>query len=174
MTVAILVLTIFVTVYGVNTFYERPNYEDFCEGLKLPELVEDAETCDSLNGKWSDIEGIRPVESEFKGYCDLNYYCRQDFEAAREKYSFNTFLIVIPLGIAIIILGAFLFSLESVGAGLMGGGVGTLLFGVGGYWRYATNWVRFVVSLLGLVFLIWVTYYFNNLPKIKKKRKKKK
>ncbi|MBU2053109.1 MAG: hypothetical protein V1788_00955 [Nanoarchaeota archaeon] len=32
--IAIVVLTIFVTVYGINTFYEKPVYDDFCGVLK--------------------------------------------------------------------------------------------------------------------------------------------
>ena len=54
-----------------------------------------------------------------------------------------------------------LFSLESVGAGLMGGGIGTLIYGAGGYWEYAEDWIRFLSSVIGLVVLIWFAYWWN-------------
>ena len=173
MTVAIIILTIFVTIYGINTFYAKPEYSDFCDEFKTAEVIETPERCEEIGGMWNVFDGAMPrYEGNVKdGYCDRYYTCRQEYDKASEIYSKNVFLIAIPLGILIIALGAFFFSLESVGAGLMGGGVGTLLFGVGGYWRYAENWMRFVMSLLGLVVLIWMTYYFNE--RFKKKKKKK-
>ena len=78
----------------------------------------------------------------------------------------------------IITLGAFFFSLEAVGAGLMGGGIGTLIYGVGGYWRFAGDFLRFSLSLVGLVALISLAYWFNskdwNIWKKKGKVKKNK
>ena len=75
-----------------------------------------------------------------------------------------------PLGIIIIAAGALIFGLEAVGAGLMGGGVGVILWGVGGFWQFAQNWLKFVLSLLGLIILIWLAYYFNK--KFGEKKKK--
>ena len=170
MTLAIIILTIFVTVYGVNTFYARIEYSDFCGEFKTAEVIETLERCEEIGGKWNAYEGPRLVEDIRGGFCDRDYACRQEYDEASEIYSRNVFLIVIPLGIIIIALGAFFFSLEAVGAGLMGGGIGTLLFGIGGYWRYAENWMRFVMSLMGLVALIWMTYYFNARFGKKKKR----
>ena len=66
-----------------------------------------------------------------------------------------------PLGILVIVLGAVIFGLEAVGAGLMGGGVGIILYGVGGFWRFADDWLKFSISLLGLIILIWFSYRFN-------------
>jgi hypothetical protein len=49
-----------------------------------------------------------------------------------------------------------------VGVGLMGGGIGTLIFGVGEYWSYADNWLKFIISLIGLIAIIGITYWFNS------------
>ena len=91
-----------------------------------------------------------------------------DYDVANEKYSRNLFLIALPLGILIIVLGAMIFGLESVGAGLMGGGVGVILYGVGNYWRYSEDLLKFLLSLTGLVIVIYFSYWFN-----KKSQKKK-
>ncbi|MDP3992461.1 MAG: hypothetical protein Q8P79_03085, partial [Nanoarchaeota archaeon] len=89
-------------------------------------------------------------------------------DALKER-SKKVFFLALPIGIAIIALGAFFFGLEAVGAGLMGGGVGTLIYGSGAYWPYTQNWLRFLLSLAGLVILIWFAYFWNK--RRKKKRK---
>ncbi len=171
MGIAIIILTIFVTFYGINTFYPKPNYEDFCGDIKTQEIIDNLERCEEIGGKWSVYESVRPIKDGAEGFCDRDYYCRQELDNAREIRSRNVFLIALPLGILIIALGAFLFSLESVGVGLMGGGVGTLVYGAGAYWPYSENWIRFIISLVGLIILIFLTYWFNNKFLLKKKKK---
>ncbi|MCK4650356.1 hypothetical protein KAT36_03940 [Candidatus Pacearchaeota archaeon] len=166
--IAIIILTIFVTFYGINTFYSKPNYDDFCGDVKTQEVINSLERCEEIGGKWSVYEDVRPVEAGAEGFCDRDYSCRQELEDIRKIRSRNVFLIALPLGIIIIAFGAFIFGLEVVGAGLMGGGVGTLIYGAGAYWSYSANWIRFIISLIGLIILIWIAYWFNK--KIGKKK----
>lgn len=167
LSVAIIILTIFVVVYGINTFYDKPKYDSYCGEFKTQEIIETQERCEEIGGKWilfNDGEiprPVKPVEGIEEGYCDRDFSCRSEFESASENYYKNLFLITLPLGIAIIILGALVFGLEAVGAGLMGGGVGTILYGVGGYWRYSDNLIKFLLSLIGLIIVIKVAYWFN-------------
>lgn len=161
MVIAIMILTIFVTFYGINTFYPKPDYEDFCDEFKSQEVVDTLKGCEAIGGKWSNFEGPRPVNSEYEGWCDRDYNCRQELEQARKIRSRYVFFIALPLGILIIALGAFIFGIEAVGAGLMGGGVGTLIYGSGAFWPYTENWIRFLMSVVGLVTLIWFSYYFS-------------
>lgn len=160
MGIAIIILTISVAVYGINTFYNSPEYRDFCGEFKTAEIINNSESCEAIEGQWNPNIGPRPVGGT-EGYCDRDFTCREEYEDAREKYSRTLFLITLPLGIAIIALGALVFGLEAVGAGLMGGGVGIILWGVGGFWRFADDWLKFLLSLIGLVILIWLAYYFN-------------
>jgi len=178
--IAIAILTMFVVIYGINTFYVKPEYYDFCKEIKTIEFIDTEKSCLAAEGKWMSVNSprIKPIMEEDSGivkdgYCNRDYYCRQEYDDAQEKYSGNVFLIAVPLGIILIFIGAYLFTLEFVGAGLMGGGVGTLLYGAGGYWRYADNWLRFLISLVGLVVLIWFAYRFNEKFTDKKKIKKK-
>jgi len=172
--IAILILTISVVAYGISTFYETPEYSDFCNETRFNGVIETPENCEDLGGKWSP-QDIKCVTTPCpQGYCDAEYLCRQTYEAAREKHAKIVFLIAVPLGILIIILGALIFGLDFVGAGLMGGGVGVILYGVGGFWQFAEDWIKFLLSLVGLIILIWFAYWFDkkNSKKISKKRKK--
>ena len=159
--IAIIILTIFVSFYGINTFYPKLDYDDFCGEVKTQEIINSVERCDEIGGKWSVYESVMPVEGGAEGFCDRDFTCRKELKDANKIRSRNVFLIALPLGILIIAFGAFVFGLETVGAGLMGGGVGTLIYGAGAYWSYSENWIRFMISLVGLIVLIWLAYYFN-------------
>src|SRR3989339_446217 len=146
---AIFILTMFVTIYGINTFYERPQYNDYCEEFKTVKYISDEASCIELGGRWTAQE----------------IQCIQDSKSITtpcpEKYSRNVFLIAVPLGILIIALGTFIFNLNPVGVGLMFGGIGTLIYGAGGYWQYSENLFKFLISLVGLGIVIWFAYRFN-------------
>ncbi len=164
--ITIIILTFSVVVYGIATFYERPSYNDFCPDVRIAKVIESQAECESIGGKWTSfekecIEKPCPV----KGSCDPDFSCRKDYQNALEKYSLILFLITLPLGILIIVLGGVVFGLEDVGAGLMGGGVFTILYGVGNYWRYSGDVLRFLLSLAGLVVVIWFAYWFNKRKK---------
>ena len=167
--IAIIVLTIFVTYYAINMFFPSVNYNDFCGNINYNMPINDNATCVAQGGVWNYINGPK-TDNQSNGYCDLTYYCNQQYETAAKARAEKVFFLALPLGIVIIAAGAFFFGLEAVGAGLMGGGVGTLIYGSGAYWPYTQNWLRFLLSLAGLVLLIWFAYFWNK--KIKKKRKK--
>ena len=170
--IAIIIVTISVVVYGINTFYDRPEYEDYCEDFKTVYHINTSDDCVDVGGRWNDYEGPNEPK-DISGWCERDYACRQEYQDASETYRRNIFIIAIPLGILIIALGALAFDLDAVGAGLMGGGVGTIIYGVGGFWRYTEDWLKFIISLIGLVALIWLSYYFNKKFLEKGKRKKK-
>jgi hypothetical protein len=156
--VAIIIVTIAVVVYGINTFYSKPVYEDFC-GVYTAEYINTSARCEESGGKWVDYNAV--PKGDVEGYCDRDFYCREEYDNSMEGYRRNVFMITIPLGIIIIAIGALFFSLDAVGAGLMGGGVGTIIYGLGGYWQYTENWLRCIISAVGLVALIWLAYYAN-------------
>ena len=159
--IAIIILTIFVVVYGTNLIFERPEYTDFCGDFRIAQVIETQAQCEAVRGQWTpqDIKCITTPCPQ--GYCDVDFTCRQEYEDAQENYYKKLFLFTLPLGILIIVIGAFVFGLEAVGAGLMGGGVGTILYGVWGYWRYSADLMKFLLSLVGLAILIGVAYWFN-------------
>ncbi|MEM3141576.1 MAG: hypothetical protein QXX55_02180, partial [Candidatus Pacearchaeota archaeon] len=171
--IAIMILTISVVIYGIYTFYKAPEYSDFCPSPKVPYMLDKNGTriCPAVCIPMYEIEnnscffnecgsgcgpdGITSF-NDFKS-CDLALHgknCYGLYDDAYENYSRNIFLIALPIGILIITLGAIFFGLETVGAGLMGGGVGIIIWGVSGFWRFANSWIKFLLSLSGLLILI--------------------
>lgn len=165
--VAIFILTMFVAIYGISVFFPQPEYNEFCPEIRATVIADTMELCESLGGKWTAYNFIKaPKADEATGYCDLDYYCRQDYENASEENSKKRFFTSIPVGIVIIALGGIGFALESVGVGLMAGGAGTFVWGSGSYWSYASDIWRFFISLFGLIVLIFFAYWFEK--KLKK------
>ena len=54
----------------------------------------------------------------------------------------------------------------------MGGGVGVILWGVGNFWEFADNLLKFILSLAGLIVVIYFAYYFNRRFDKKHKRER--
>lgn len=158
--IGIIILTVAVAIYGINVFYNSPDYNDYCKEAEMNWYINNSAQCEAVGGKWSEYVGPKTAGIT-EGYCDTAYTCRTQYEADQEIYSKNVFLIALPLGIVIITFGALVFGLMAVGAGLMAGGVGVILWGVMGFWNFAGDWIKFLLSLIGLVALIWLAYYFN-------------
>ena len=167
--IAIIIMTIFVTFYGINTILPKPINEDFCKPEIVNIYINNSVDCEAVDGRWNPTIGPKFATDPI-GYCDLYTKCNNEFTKVDRERSKKVFFLALPLGLTVIILGAFVFGLEAVGAGLMGGGVGTLIYGGGAYWPYSENWIRFLISLIGLIILIWLIYYFNN--KIGKKKRR--
>jgi hypothetical protein len=189
--IAIIILTISVAVYGVGILYDRPDYSDFCsEGIRSPKIAGEDVVCPEVCVEMYKIEEGECVLDDCGSGCGANGIstfdtlaqceivlagenCEDEYDEALENYSRNIFLIALPLGILIIALGALAFGLEAVGAGIMGGGVGIILWGVMGFWQFADDWLKFFLSLAGLIIVVWLAYYFNKRLEKKSKKKKK-
>jgi len=186
--IAILILTIFVTFYGISTVFPKPQYEDFCTNYAKPYPIDTTprEVCPAVCVSMYKIQGESCVYDECGSGCGpdntttfetqqqceqgiYDFKCYERYDDAVKDRARKVFFLTLPLGILIIAVGAFAFGLEYVGAGLMAGGVSTLIYGSGAYWPYTENWIRFLLSLLGLIILIWFAYFFNK--KLSKKRR---
>jgi hypothetical protein len=141
--IAIAILfTIFVFL-GVETFYPGPDFERYKPGdctedrYARPVLVEN---------------DTKPEYRE-----DCYEYSNKVFEDVRENYEKNVFIIGIISSIIGIVLGITLV-VESVSAGLLYGGILTLLISVIRFWGHLQDYARFIIVGLALGFLIWLGY----------------
>ena len=167
--IAIFILTMFVGIYGLSTLYhEAPKYNDYC-----PENLINQTMCESEGGVWventqlvaDERDGIKAVPVA-GGYCQYDYTpCQKELEDAEKVYFKKIFLTSLPLGVLIVLAGALIPGLESVSAGLMLGGTGMIVYGTGTYWRFTDDWMKFVLSLAGLIILISAAYWFNKKEK---------
>lgn len=161
LSIAIAIIFALFVGFGISTFYENPEYEDFCD-TDFRGVLNTSATCEAAGGKWTTVESAAPVPKDIEsgkttGYCDRDFYCREDFETAEEKYDKNVFIITLVVGI-LTIIASVLLKLPSVSSGLMAGGAITIIYGVIRYWRHSTDLLRFIILGVVLIILIWLGY----------------
>ena len=184
--IAIALVFVFFVGFGIAAFYKAPKYEDFCPQRNFIEPL-NKDKCESNNGKWTSNQFEKPIperaigpneyicnkmgetgknitfncetiqQKQESGYCDLDFYCREEFQKTNEKYNRNVFIISAGIGIIILIVG-FALGMASVSAGLMGGGVLTILYGIIRYWGDLPDYGRFIILGIVLAILIWLGY----------------
>lgn len=183
--VAIAIVFVFFVGFGIAAFYATPKYEDYCNTQEFKQY-DTKESCETADGKWNPNEIVRakPIDVgtnqllctktsekdnavtlncqtqeqlENQGYCDVYYYCQQEFNKVNEKYNRNVFIIATGIGIIALIVGIAL-KLASVSAGFMGGGILAILYGTIRYWSDLPDYGRFIILGIALAILIWLGY----------------
>jgi hypothetical protein len=128
-----------VIYYGVSTFYPAPRTQDY----------------------YGVIPGQAPpataTAEERKAYAEEQRKKREAFEAAARRFARVLFAISTVLGVAAILIGAYLTS-HVISAGLILGGICSLALGYFGYAHYLDDWIRFVSLLAGFGALVFIGY----------------
>ncbi len=153
LTVAIALVFVFFIGYGIEVFYPGPEYNDFCD-VDYSKNVSTKEKCEANDGKWVTYE--KPLNVR-EGYCDLDFYCRENYEQSNERYLRNLFFVIGIIAI-ITILVSIKLKKDVVSTGLMGGAVLLLIYGTIRYWGNLEDWARFIMLGAILAFLIWIGY----------------
>ncbi len=106
---------------------------------------------------------IMVVFALFIGY-SLEAFMPGDKES--EVYLRMALSIALVSGLAAIILGVY-FS-ETVGSGLIGGGILSIIYGLLRYWEFTDNNLKAIILAISLFILVWI-----GLKKFSSQRKKK-
>lgn len=124
--------------YGVSTFVPKPKYP----GRDIMEIVKNIEE--------KNAEKLRQRKAQRKSL-------QEQYEKDLKHFETCLFFVSVPLGIAAIILGAFL-PLRAIGAGLIFGGIFSVCDGFLNYWSELSNALRFISLLAALIVLVFVGY----------------
>ena len=155
--VIIAVVFLMFCVYGVELLYDSPDIDDYC-GRNLYE-VETKDACEGAGGEWNDRSGFEDKSDVVVlGHCSAPESCYDEYDAVREGYSMNLFLIALIVSLAVIVVAALLVGVESVSGGLMFGSLMFLIYGTGSYWQFMDDWLRFVILGVALGILIFIGY----------------
>ncbi|MBI2452051.1 hypothetical protein HYV50_03150 [Candidatus Pacearchaeota archaeon] len=149
---------------GIEAFYPSPQYEDFCQGREFYDAPSpngapliNQTACEQRSGKW------------INNYCDYNFYCQKDLDAAKDQYAKIVFIVSLIVGIIALIAGYGVLSVEPVGSALIGSGIWAIFWGSAINWRNFSNIWRFSLLFLALVLLIYLALRLNK--RVKKIRK---
>ena len=141
----IAVVFLMFAVYGTNLLYQAPEYDDYCDESTRPIA--------------SPIDKEIINETELQEFETQQKDCYDEFDAAREPYSKNLFILTLIFSILIIVISILFIHVESVSGGLMLGSLFFLIYGTGSYWRYMDDLIRFLILGLALGVLIYTGYW---------------
>lgn len=131
--------------YAVSTFVPQPKEEPFYQYQDYQQRYEEA----SPEQKTAMREEKNQRETKK--------------EAAQKCFQKWLFIVALPLGIAGVIIGSNI-AIQSVGAGLMFGGVFAVTDGYCYYWSELADWLKFFSLAISLAILIFIGYrkFANN------------
>ena len=172
MVIAVAILAALFVGLFVDAVYEQPKYEDFCgRGVSYPKYAYPEQqtnlncTYKLTSDEKNQIDECYKNEGnpEFNyddNYCQTNFkecnYCQKNFNAAEMKYNRNVFYIVVPIGVAAILVGLFL-NFEVVGSGLMFSGILLVAYGTIRYFSDMSKIFRVVIIFIELALLIFIS-----------------
>ena len=149
--IAIALVSVFFVVYAIQSFYPEPKYEDYCSMKPVKIGINNSADCEEIGGQWQsygDADG---------GWCDVDFYCRQEYEPAREVYERNIFFVNLFIGLGVLLLGFFIDK-KAVGSGLMAGGVIMMFYGTIRHWSDLSDVLRTIVLGITLTILILLAH----------------
>jgi len=118
--------------YGVSTFSPAPKFESYAKQ-------------EEFNKTATPQEKIQKEEA-IKAY-----------ESAQKQFEKHLYMVAVPLGLVAILIGAF-SRIQSIGSGLMIGGIFSITDGYINYWSHLEDWMRFLSLLAAFVILLIVGY----------------
>ena len=167
LTVAILVVVNLLINVGVQLVMKGPTYNGFCPDRQVQEQILSQEACVAVGGQWIEqggktfpkeiVRAPAPVLQEGpQSYCNPNFTCQKNFEAAEHVYNRNVFLILIVAGLLSLLIGFWVATSSVVSLGFSWGGVLSFIIGSIRYWADMEEYLRFILLLLVLGVLVWL------------------
>ena len=124
--------------FGVSTFSPRPKRQDY--------------QVENYYQRYKRATTNEKIELE-KEKSRLN----KEFKEHKKRFQIHLFLVSAPVGIAAIIVGSVIV-VQSIGTGLIFGGIFALLNGYRWYWSELQDWMRFLSLLVAFIILIFIGY----------------
>ncbi len=173
----IFIVYFLVLLYGIQTFFPEPKYEDYCTyrypsiyrdpGVNCtypPELAAKEQACYAIKGEFR--QEFNNNGCVIGGYCDE---CGINYQNALSDYNTKVFWISLIAGLVTLIIGYGILSIEPVGSALMASGVLAVIYGSVRNWQNFTSAIKFGLLLFVLVVLILLAVRINKIAKSKKK-----
>jgi len=136
-----------------RTAFHEPQFEAYCEARQVTGLLQTEQACVSAGGQWN--ASIPDKEMNVAGYCNEQFQCQKEYEAAQKIYQRNGFLVSMIGGTLLLIISLFLPATAlAVGSGLSFGAIFSFIVGSTSYWMYMDEWLRLLVLLVAFTALI--------------------
>ncbi len=146
--------------YALSLVYKSPEYETFCPNTaQVVENVNTQKQCVTIGGQWNPNYYNQPIPAEkmvIQGYCDQQFTCRNNYEAAQKVYDRNVFITLVILGALCVAFGSFLKGNILISIALSLAGVLSFIIASMRYWTSADDLIKVIILAIALAILIWV------------------
>jgi hypothetical protein len=146
--------------YALSLAYNEPDYNAFCPTSQVITIPDSQATCVAEGGQWTNdtyiTKPVSPGVSERQGYCDLQYTCRGEYEAANKTYNRNVFIVLVLLGALSVLVGNFFKGNDVISNSLALGGVLSFIVASMRYWSAANDLIRVIILVIAFAVLVWV------------------
>lgn len=157
----VIVLNLFFN-YALSLIYKNPTFEAFCPNtVQVVENVTSQKQCVDIGGQWNPNYYNQPAPVSVgktvpQGYCDQQFTCRNNYEAAQKVYDRNVFITLVILGALCVALGTFLKGNILISIALSLAGVLSFIIASMRYWTSADDLIKVIILAIALAILIWV------------------
>lgn len=163
-TIAIAILFTTFILVTIDAFYERPQYEDYCDSKeiapRLPLMEKQNCTYEQLEEEMNCYEEEGRPEFDYSSGCavfkECNF-CEKELEEAQTRYENFLFLILAPLGAIAIIFGVY-YKTEFLGSGFMFSGIILMFYGTIQNFEDLNKFLKIFVIALELGLVLFIAY----------------
>jgi len=155
----VIVLNLFFN-YTLSLVYKNPKFEAFCPNTaQVIENVNTQKQCVDIGGQWNPNYYTQPIPVEktvIQGYCDQQFTCRNNYDAAQKVYDRNVFITLVILGAICVAIGNFFGGNVLISIALSLAGVLSFIIASMRYWTSADDLIKVIILAIALAILIWV------------------
>jgi len=157
----VIVLNMFFN-YALSLVYKNPKLEVFCPNTaQVIKVVNNQEECVALGGQWNPNYYNQPApvsvdKTGLQGYCDQQFTCRNNYDAAQKVYDRNVFIALVILGAICVAIGNFFGGNMLISIALSLAGVLSFIIASMRYWKSADDLIKVIILAIALAILIWV------------------
>lgn len=144
---------------GISAFYPAPDYNTYCHVQPLQIQYNNSAECVAAGGLWNPTYYGAPTKADVvvpAGYCDIQYTCNQQYQAASSAYQSIIFYILVAIGTILAGIGLFLFSGIIWQIIFTGGGIALVIEGV--YKNWNNKIPAFIAVVIAFVLLCIFIY----------------
>lgn len=139
--------------YALHVFYPEPENDCYKSTPDIPEKVSDNATQEEKDD-W---------EKEQRRVQQNTQECREEFEIERDQYGFIGFIILAFIAVVLIVVSMVFIGYDSIGTGLLGGGIILLIYAILRFWGDINQLIRLIVMAIALGALIYIGHkYVDN------------
>ena len=151
--------------YSLSLVYKNPKFETFCPTEQVNKAVLNQNDCVSQGGQWNENNPnlgyptpVAQVKGETvpTGYCNLQFTCQNNYDAAQRVYDRNVFITLVILGAICVAIGSFFSGNAVVSVALSLAGVLSFIIASMRYWSSADDLIKVIILAIALGILVSV------------------